>query len=141
MTIAWRATYTVSTQDRVNWVGRVSSVTVTNTMDPSRSWVVPGKGTPELLQHEQTHFDLNEVYRRRIEAALQGIAACHGVDQNDAVRRLDAQLHALAEAQLQELEEMQSRYDAETAHGVNDAEQMRWEDQVRQWLQSSVLTP
>lgn len=141
MTIAWHATYTVTTQDRVHWIGRIASVTVTNTMDPTRSWVVPGKASAHLLQHEQTHFDLNEVYRRRIEILLQGIPACAGSDQNDAVRRLDTQLHAIAEAELQTLQAMQSLYDAETAHGIDRTEQTRWEEKIRGWLQSPLAAP
>ena len=38
---------------------------------PSQSWVLPNKKVPELLNHEQGHFDLSELYARRLKKAIR----------------------------------------------------------------------
>lgn len=38
---------------------------------PSGSWVRPDGKTPELLRHEQGHFDMAEVYALRLRRAVQ----------------------------------------------------------------------
>jgi len=58
MTIRWHARYSAASRGRT-WIGCVESVSVTNTMEPSLSWVIPGKADDRVLAHEQAHFDLN----------------------------------------------------------------------------------
>jgi hypothetical protein len=78
MTVRWAlsyvARYNASTR---SWEGTIdrSSLNVTNTMEPSLSWVVPGKECETILNHEQRHFDLNEVYRRRLALSLSRLTA------------------------------------------------------------------
>jgi len=38
---------------------------------PGGSWVKPGGRTPELLRHEQGHFDMAELYALRLRKAIQ----------------------------------------------------------------------
>ena len=38
---------------------------------PSESWVEKDAGTPELLRHEQGHFDLTELYTRELRQLLE----------------------------------------------------------------------
>ena len=43
-----------------------------NTFDCNLSWVRPGqKNREDLLEHEQGHFDLSEVYARRLRKKLE----------------------------------------------------------------------
>ncbi len=141
MTIRWHASYSVSSTNGRNWTGQVSSITVTNMMEPTLSWVVPAKGFPSVLRHEQLHFDLNEVYRRKLECLLLQTATCTGTTQQDAVDLLDESLHQTANAVLQKLSEIQALYDSETAHSNNSAEQARWESLIDKWLASPTTAP
>ncbi len=78
MTLGWHAVLNVTWEERTRrWQGVIDRrpLTVTNTMDPLESWVALGKERSEVLQHEQRHFDLNEVYRRRLFNALAGLRA------------------------------------------------------------------
>ena len=142
MTISWRASYSVSSSHGgTSWVGQVATITVTNTMEPSSSWVVPGKAGDSVLSHEQLHFDLNEVYRRKLECLLLATNSCQASTQQEAVDQLNAALHQTATDILQTLSEMQTRYDSQTFHSTNAAEQARWQGLIGQWLLAPTTAP
>ena len=132
MTIRWHASYSV-TSSGGSWAGQVQNVTITNTMEPSLSWVVPGKADAQVLRHEQAHFDLNEAYRRKLEVLLPCIQA-RSATKEGAIDTLNADLHQRADEILEQLQAAQARYDTETGHGSNPAGQARWEAQIAAWL-------
>jgi predicted secreted Zn-dependent protease len=111
-------------------------VTVTNTMEPSLSWVVAGKATAQVLRHEQGHFDLNEVYRRKLEVNLACLQA-QSATKEGAIDALNATLHQKASEILGQLQAAQARYDAEAGYGSNPTGQAQWEALIAAWL----LTP
>lgn len=139
MTVRWHARYSV-TSNGSTWTGHVTSVTVTNTMEPSLSWVVPGKGDDQVLRHEQGHFDLNEVYRRKLEALLPCLQA-QSATKDGAIDELNAALHRRADEILEELKAAQARYDAESGHGNNPSGQARWEARIAGWLLNPTAAP
>ncbi|MFC2079010.1 hypothetical protein ACFLSZ_03420 [Candidatus Bipolaricaulota bacterium] len=141
MTIRWHASYSVSSTNGANWSGQVASITVTNTMEPTLSWAVPGKTYASVLRHEQLHFDLNEVYSRKLDCLLLGTASCNGSTQQGAVDLLNASLHQTANAVLLKLTDMQSLYDSQTSHGNDAAEQARWEALITEWLAAPTTAP
>ncbi len=140
MTLEWSASYEIRSSS-AGYVGRVATVSVTNTMQPQRSWVVDGRQSDRLLHHEQIHFDLNEVYRRRIESSLLSIGPCQTSTQQGAIQWLDSRLHQVANEQLDQLESMHALYDAQTSHGTNLEEQRRWDEQVYEWLARAATAP
>ena len=139
MTIRWHASYAV-TSNGSTWIGHVQSVTVTNTMEPSLSWVVAGKASARVLQHEQSHFDLNEVYRRKLAILLPCLQA-QSPTKEGAAAALDAALRRKANEVLSQLQKAQARYDAETGHGNDAAGQARWEAQIAAWLLNPTAAP
>ena len=56
MTIRWHASYSVSSTSGTNWTGQVASITVTNTMEPTYSWVVPAKAHASVLHLSLIHI-------------------------------------------------------------------------------------
>ena len=139
MTIRWHASYSV-TPSGSTWRGHVQSVTITNTTEPSLSWVVPGNADDRTLRHEQGHFDLNEVYRRKLEILLPCLRA-QCATKEGVISALDAALHQKANEVLTQLQAAQARYDAETGHGNDPAGQARWEAQIAAWLLSPTAAP
>lgn len=132
MTIRWHASYSVVSNGGP-WTGRIETVTVTNTMEPSLSWVVTAKADAQVLHHEQVHFDLNEVYRRKLETVLTCIQAQHPTKQG-VLDALNTALHQKADVILTQLQVAQERFDAESCHGNNLAAQGRWEWNIADWL-------
>lgn len=98
---------------------------------PHKSWVRavvladPGE-SERTLDHEQTHFNLTEVYARRLRRFLQqAYDPCgHGAD---AVRQGSDRIVA-------DEADAQRRYDDETRHGLNLARQHAWHADIKGWL-------
>ncbi|HXO84199.1 MAG TPA: DUF922 domain-containing protein [Gemmatimonadales bacterium] len=98
---------------------------------PRQSWVktVILNDTAQsrsALGHEQTHFDLTEVYARRMRQYFTALP--------DACRKTDPELTALAQKLLREEKAEQQRYDAETEHGLRAAQQATWSRDVARRL-------
>lgn len=98
-----------------------------------RSWVLPevladpalGKRT---LNHEQTHFNLTEVYARRLRLLFASTYNPCG--------KADSDLRAVADQVVSEERDDQARYDQDTAHGLNHARQAAWDRDVHDLLAS-----
>ncbi|MBU0595084.1 hypothetical protein KJ567_00155 [Candidatus Bipolaricaulota bacterium] len=140
MTIHWRVSYSATSANGRTWTGRVGSAEVTNTMSPTLSWSVPGKLDALILTHEQTHFDLNEVYRRKLERALLCVQT-QGSAEQGVLDALNAQVHSMAGILLNRLVDIQAQYDAESSHGLDQAAQLRWQEQIARWLIDPALAP
>ena len=95
--------------------------------DPTLSWVRdPATITPKLLRHEQLHFDITEVYARRLRQKLAGVRIpC--ADLGPTFERLSKGVYA-------DWEKAEDQYDRDTNHGLQPAQQAQWEALVRQQL-------
>ncbi len=136
MTISWPYQYNVQCGTSPELV-TVTSISVFNFMDPSRSWAYGPRMTPETLRHEQTHFNLNEVYRRKLEGALCKLLPIPQTTR-EALRQF---LHCTADPILDHMLEVQSQYDRETDHSNNAAAQAEWDRKVLGWLVNPSLAP
>lgn len=95
--------------------------------DPTRSWVRdPAALTPKLLRHEQLHFDIAEVYARRLRQKL--------ADVHVPCAQLGATFDRLSQGLYAEWEQAEDRYDRETNHGLNAEPQRQWEELVQKQL-------
>ena len=139
MTIRWHAKYSVTSSGGL-WTGHVQGVTATNTMEPSLSWVVAEKANDRVLHHEQAHFDLNEAYRRKLEALLPCLQA-QSATKEGAIDALAAALHLRANEILGQLQAAQARYDTETCHGDDPTSQARWDARIAAWLLHPTAAP
>jgi hypothetical protein len=100
------------------------------TFDPGASWVERGAESPLLLRHEQLHFDLTELFARRLRKQFTDLRdPCQ--NPGDARQVLDG---AVVGA-YREWQEAQRRYDAETRRGTDAAVQGGWERRTRRELE------
>ena len=143
MRVSWRVQYVVSYDPGLGgWRGRVTPelVEVSNTMDPFGSWVISDKADPALLDHERRHFDLNEVYARRLLGELARVSAS-GRSADEVKRRLKARINETADRVLSTLAGMQELYDGETAHGTDPSAQAFWDSRIDAWLSDPWSAP
>jgi Bacterial protein of unknown function (DUF922) len=85
-------------------------------------------GERALLAHEQLHFDLTEVWARKVRAALADLpTACK---TREGINRMETTIAALE----REWQAEQVRYDRETDHGADARRQAAWEAKTRQSL-------
>jgi len=87
--------------------------------DRDESWVNTKKASPKLLKHEQLHFDITELWTRKLRKAIT-----HAEYIDDGV------LNDLYDEHLQGLAKMQAFYDEESHHSLNRDMQKAWEEGV-----------
>lgn len=93
--------------------------------DRKKSWTRKNMNDRKLLAHEQVHFDIAEVYARRLQKKLNDM----GLKRKDAkkAKRLH---HKYNSEQLK----VQAVYDEETIHGISEPVQAQWRELVNQGL-------
>lgn len=100
--------------------------------DRTKSWVkywvkFDRKNTSQLLNHEQTHFDLTEVYARKIRYALSTVP--------DPCRKSQSEMKAIVNKLLEEFKTEEKRYDSATKHGRDTDKQLLWDKNVYRMLE------
>lgn len=104
---------------------------VYNTFYVTKSWVRPDAQMQSILDHEQGHFDLCELYTRMLRQRMAGVdLAKPGVKQELMQVYADVS---------KEYESRQQAYEQETAHGTIITEQKRWQANIAAELE--VLKP
>ncbi|MES2269228.1 MAG: DUF922 domain-containing protein [Bacteroidota bacterium] len=96
--------------------------------EKNASWVRPGKESPELLQHEQLHFDISELFARKLSVAFNTKKYTANYEQE--IKDIFAQI-------MKEVGAMQEKYDAETNHSANKDKQQEWETYVKEQLKQT----
>jgi hypothetical protein len=121
--------------------------------DPNRSWwreatrnlwqsvdsasllATRDDGERSLLAHEQLHFDMTEVWARRIREKFKTLPAfCKTPDGPGEFEKAIGDME-------REWEEEQQQYDKETSHGTDAVRQRVWARKVAKTLQQSYSAP
>jgi hypothetical protein len=123
------AATTVQIKAKPYYVKNAVKYDVIVTFNRKKSWVKDR--SEKLLQHEQLHFDLAELYARKIRKRISELN-----DQN--VKDIKVYNAAIREL-LDESNAVDVRYDAETLHGAILDKQEEWEKKVK--LELQLLTP
>jgi hypothetical protein len=102
------------------------TIAVTCAFDKTTSWKKPEKTlTPKILWHEQIHFDISEVFARKMRQSLAVYAAAHKNDQQIA-----PQMNKIFNDLNKECQDYNNRYDQETNHSMNEEQQQVWTKKV-----------
>lgn len=86
--------------------------------DKNKSWTKTVNDS-SILNHEQGHFDITEIYARALLAAFQKLKQ----DKNLSEKKITA----LAEKIIAEKNAFQKNYDMETGFGINITAQKKWQ--------------
>lgn len=90
---------------------------------PEKSWVRAGGGSANLLAHEQLHFDITELFARKLRKALTEF-------DFENSRNLKGALQDLYKKMETERALLQRKYDAETSHSVKEDNQVNWQKYI-----------
>lgn len=101
------------------WEG--NKVRAESCFQTSKAWIRDGKQSDYLLEHEQLHFDIAQLHIRLFQNKLKSATST-------------AQVKKLFDESLRAAKQMQARYDEETEHSRNKAEQKRWNRWVAEQL-------
>ncbi len=91
--------------------------------DINRSWVKPEKDTDYLLNHEQLHFDVCELARRKMMESLDVAQPISGADFNNVMSKL-------FKKHFNAMNDMQHEYDHHTKHSINVPAQEEWDKKI-----------
>jgi hypothetical protein len=87
------------------------------------SWALPDFRTPDILRHEKLHFDIVELFARRLRKKISESVFTNAAD---ALRKIKI-WHRRTE---KEMDRFQDRYDHETYGSMHAAMQKKWEEKV-----------
>lgn len=97
---------------------RTYEIEVYSSFFRDQSWVKNGSPNSYLLEHEQRHFDLTEIYARKLKKELTEYAY-NG-------KSLERNYDRLFEKYFRLLENEQKQYDRESHHSLNRSVQEKW---------------
>lgn len=110
--------------------GKVAFVVTCNFV-PNKSWVKkPAIGNDYLLRHEQLHFDLAEVYARKMRKQF--------AEANITIHNLKEKSNKIYETNWKALVKMQKEYDHDTQHSIIKAEQAKWDKKITRMLKENL---
>jgi hypothetical protein len=86
------------------------------------------KKSERLLAHEQMHFDLTEVHARRLRQKLAQSTGLCGSDKG--------RFSKIVEGYFTDWKAEQDQYDLESNHGLNQEQQLNWENKIARRLET-----
>lgn len=92
---------------------------------PDLSWYKPNDINYYLLEHEQTHFNISEVFARKLRKELSELIASESVGE-------DAE-HIYNKLQ-KEHARLQNKYDSESNHSLNVDRELEWQQMIQDSL-------
>jgi Bacterial protein of unknown function (DUF922) len=85
--------------------------------------------TDYILAHEQGHFDITEIYARKLNEALQ--------NYHFSPRTFKRDINEIYNSIVKEKEDVQDAYDGETDHSRNRHVQSEWLDKIQNMLEDT----
>jgi len=106
------------------------NVVVYSSFSQSKSWMK--KKIPEVLRHEQLHFDITELYARKLYTDASKLIGKENAENQLKQIFKDANIAC---------SEVQNQYDDESGHGVSAEKQESWEKKIAQQLSETSVYP
>ena len=111
--------------------------------NPNTSWVRPNARTDDLLQHEQGHFDIAEVFARKkreqmskfVGQSESAVADTDAEAKKAAEEKIAKKFMEVCEAITKEEDAMHHAYDTQTNHGKNKEQQEKWNEKIKKLLE------
>lgn len=94
---------------------------------PDKSWYRPHLCDSTILSHEQLHFDISELYARKLGACLA---------QSTFTQNIKQEVKTIYREILKELEAYQNQYDGETDFSRDKVQQALWNTRIKEALQN-----
>ena len=92
---------------------------------PQKSWYSKNDATDYILKHEQTHFDISELYKRIFKERIA---------ENQFSDNMKEELEVLFYQTEDDRKAMQHKFDSESNHSKNKEKELEWETYVAQQL-------
>ncbi len=107
-------------------IGDSGIITIVAYFDRNKSWVSRKHSDSLLLIHEQGHFDLTEVYARKLRKKISSI--------RPAEENFSAEIKKFYSWAWDDLQKQHAAYDKATDHGAIDFAQRTWDKYIDEHL-------
>ena len=118
----------ISYSYQAEWEGR-GSVQVNFVVEahfyPQESWYKPEVCNDHILGHEQLHFDIAEIFARKLRQRLES---------QTYSRNIKTEVRRIYQQTVRELSKFQSQYDQETDYSRNRENQLLWNELIGKML-------
>ena len=120
--ITWSSQYRTFGRGRV-FTALLTQFQATAVCNPAKSWNHAGKKRPDLLDHEQGHFDITQIHAQRLELRMRKLLAAKkppsgtGESEEASIEALNALLDKEAKEAKAVSDQENVEYDRLTAHG------------------------
>ena len=105
----------------------VLQATVASYFRKNKSWVKKHfLSSEEGLKHEQGHFDLTEIYARKMRKQL--------LDRTFTLDNFQKDFKKIYDKNVKELDKVQEQYDEETNHHINKEVQKQWNSKIENYF-------
>lgn len=101
--------------------GKTSEAVIKCFYNPKKSWT-KSTDSEYLLRHEQLHFDITELFVRKLRKELSKFG--------DDCQKLNKSIESYYNSNYREYVNYQDRYDKESNHSLNKEKQAYWEQKV-----------
>ena len=95
---------------------------------PDKSWYQPKMCDELVLSHEKLHFDITELYARKMRKLM---------DKTRFTANVRSEIKDIYQLILDELDAFQDRYDNETNFSRNRSAQLQWNEEISKALQNT----
>ena len=92
---------------------------------PNKSWYKPKICDRDILRHEQLHFDISELFARKMRKRLS---------KKHFTKRVKSEVNTIYKSILKELNDFQNLYDSETNFSRNKEKQLLWNRKIQEAL-------
>ena len=92
--------------------------TITAFFYPELSWYREGIVNNRILKHEQTHFNITQLFARKVRKQLT---------KTSYTKNIQKEIEAIYQTIEKERQELQHRYDYETEHSKNEEKEQQWQ--------------
>jgi hypothetical protein len=141
--LAWSFEYSIQ-WSRNSCRFRIDNITTHAHFHRDESWVRSGHKTDRVLEHEQGHFDILQLYKNQLHAKTREFLGterpCQGRTERSATRSTTSEIDRIVGSVYDEVwneyRGHQETYDRETGHGTNAREQSNWMAELENRLQA-----
>ena len=107
-------------------VGNSIVGTVVSYFERQRSWAQTAFTTDYTLRHEQGHFDLYEIYARKLRKCL--------AEKTFKRKTLNRDYQKIANKIIKKAQAQQKKYDKDTGFALNETNQKKWSEKIAREL-------
>ncbi len=100
----------------------IATITLSVYADPSKSWMRNQSKNPDVLSHEQNHFDIAAIIACKLKGQI--------MQQKFTPENLQSEVMKLYNEASELLNKEQDQYDTETVHGQIKAMQAKWKSKI-----------